>query len=57
MIKQMMDDDDDDDEEDGDDSLEAIHVKLMDMPSTNRGHWQLCKSVYTWVYSSPLQHC
>nr|TKW16451.1 hypothetical protein SEVIR_5G300500v2 [Setaria viridis] len=50
-FKQMMEDEDDDEDADGDDSLEPIHVKLMDMSSTksNRGHWHFGKSVCTWV--------
>ncbi|CAO2183061.1 unnamed protein product [Urochloa humidicola] len=37
-------------DEDGDDSLEPIHLKLMDLSSTNRGHWHFEKSVCTWVW-------
>ncbi|CAL4961698.1 unnamed protein product [Urochloa decumbens] len=44
-LKQKMEDED----EDGDDSLEPIHLKLMDMSSTNSGHWHFRKNVCTWV--------
>ncbi|CAO2183060.1 unnamed protein product [Urochloa humidicola] len=42
-LKQKMED------EDGDDLLEPIHLKLMDMSSTNGGHWHFGKNVCTWV--------
>ncbi|OEL15146.1 hypothetical protein BAE44_0023835 [Dichanthelium oligosanthes] len=51
-LKQMMGDEDEDEVvvDDDDDPLEPIHLKLMDMFSTDRGHWQFDgKSVYTWV--------
>ncbi|CAO1945179.1 unnamed protein product [Urochloa humidicola] len=44
-LKQKMEDAD----EVGDDSLEPVHLKLMDTSSTNMGHWHFGKSVCTWV--------
>lgn len=49
FLKQRMEDVDDGEDKDGDDSPEAIHLKLMDISSSNRGHWHFVKSVYTWV--------